>query len=181
VKSQLAVPAAIDGKLVLVLFAEDLAIGRFSEEDAHCLQLLGNQLAAYIHFAPEHEEQTLDSRAKLADAVPESLTVRYYQSDDSVFFGDQYVVKSLPGRILFKLLFEYKTHRRTEFTKKELRLDPALKLPAIRDNLDTRLILLSRRLDERFPYARIRPSGRGKFLFEVDPAFELCLDSEPHG
>jgi hypothetical protein len=173
VQSQVAVPAVIEGEVVLVLFAEDMQIGRFKEDDVQCMQLIANQLAAFIRYAPTNEEQTLSQADAAKSAAPGTLTVRYFEADGSVFFGDDYVVKSLPGRILFKLLSEYKCQRRTEFTKKELRLDPALKLPAVRDNLDTRLILLSRRLDERFPYARIRPSGRGRFSVEIDTPFEL--------
>lgn len=179
VQSQVAVPAVLEGQVVLVLFAEDMRMGHFNDEDVHCLQLIANQLAAFIRYAPDNDDRTLSSAQPAAPLAPDALTVRYYEADDSVFFGDDYVVKALPGRILFKLLTEYKCQQRMEFTKKELRLDPRLKLPPVRDNLDTRLILLSRRLNERFPYARIKPCGRGRFAVEVDTPFELLHHPAP--
>jgi len=79
--------------------------------------------------------------------------------------------------LLFKLLQARRDSGRQEFTKKELRLDAGLKLPAVRDNLDTRLILLRRRLAERFPFVQLVPVGRGRFRMDVDRPFELVAVS----
>ncbi len=170
--SQIAVPAVVDDKLVAVLFAEDGRPGALSALDVHCLRIVANQLAMHILHAPEDDALLAASEVPRASA-PRELVVHFHDSDGSIFFGDEYVIKSLPGRILRKLLRALIAEGRTEFTKKELRLDPELKLPPVRDNLDTRLILLRRRLEERFPFMRLEANGRGRFKLTVDARVEL--------
>jgi adenylate cyclase len=174
VQSQLVAPGLLQDELVAVLYVEDERQGRFTPLDSHALSLVVSLLApALFHEAEEDEAPVVASPPPEPSVTP--LKVRYYAEDGSVFFDDEYVIKSLPGRLLFKLLQERKTAGRQEFTKKELRLDPALKLPAVRDNLDTRIILLRRRLAERFPFLQIVPVGRGRFRVDLERPFELTI------
>jgi adenylate cyclase len=50
-------------------------------------------------------------------------------------------------RILRKIVSAYLSDGLNEFTNKEIRLDSSLQLPDFKDNLETRLILLRRRIE----------------------------------
>ena len=56
---------------------------------------------------------------------------------------------------------------RCDFSNRELRLAPQLRLPEVGDNLEARLVLLTRRLVDRDAAVRIEKTGRGRF--------RLCL------
>jgi hypothetical protein len=93
--------------------------------------------------------------------------VRHYAENDSVFVDEQYLIKGVAGAILWRLLRAHAEDGRSDHTNRELRLDPAIRLPDLSENLEARLILLARRLEERCPALRIEKTGRGRFRFNV--------------
>jgi hypothetical protein len=101
------------------------------------------------------------------------VTVRRYAVNDSVFLGDDYLIKGVAGAIFWRLVSEYASQQRSEFTNRELRLDPRLRLPDVVDNLEARLILLERRLNDRGACVRIEKTGRGRFRLRVLRPLEL--------
>ena len=109
-----------------------------------------------------------NERASAASGTcSETMPVRHYAADGSVFIGDDYLIKGVAGAIFCKLLRDYVSEQRTDFTNRELRLDPSIRLPDVSDNLEARLILLSRRLAERCDFLRIEKTGRGRFRLVV--------------
>jgi len=175
--SQLGVPLLVRDELVGVLCLESTAPYRFHESDKASIELLGSYLALAIQNMQWQERQgdaAGDAAGATADARPASAGTRkrcevtYYESDECVFVDGEYLIRSLPARILWRLLREHSTTGRIEFTNRELRLDRTLKLPDYKDNLESRLLLLRRRLEQKAPQIRLAPRGRGRFALELD-------------
>jgi predicted pyridoxine 5'-phosphate oxidase superfamily flavin-nucleotide-binding protein len=167
--SQLAVPILSMGRLLGVLFVESPQDLRYGYEDEDALVALAGHLGATIdllqHRAEAEPEPTTPASAPaLRGAV---LQVRHYPSNDSVFLDDAYLIKGVAGAILWKLVRDHQGQGRTEFSNRELRLDASLGLPDVSDNLEARLLLLQRRLQEHGPDLRIERTGRGRFRLVV--------------
>jgi hypothetical protein len=176
-QSALVLPLAVGDRLIGVLAAEDRDPVRFGEWHEAYLDVVANQIALGIDrmLDDEEEEPVAKQPSHPATQQPSSAkrTVTYYVKDDCIFVDGDYLIRNVPGRILWKLLREWQREGRTEFSNRELRLDPSLGLPAIKDNLESRLILLRRRLTEKCPDLRLVPTARGRFMLEVDGGVEL--------
>ncbi len=142
---------------------------QFDEWDEAFLGIVGNQIAMGMDRMQEDEPP--EPAAPCARRV---RTLVYYRNDDCIFADGEYLVRNVPGKILWKLLQLHRREARTEFTNRELRLDPSLGLPAVKDNLESRLILLRRRLEEKCPEIRLVPVRRGRFALELACAVELA-------
>jgi adenylate cyclase len=174
VQSQLILPLLVSGKLLGVLCLQDQTPGRFRTKDERMLQIAARHLAV----AMSNIMMTLPSSRKVAlrpmGAPSEQRSiVKYYKSDDSIFVDDAYLIKGIPGRLLWKLLQAFVGTGRVAFSNKEIRLDAGMRLPDIKDNLETRSILLRRRLDERCDFVRLVHTGRGQLHLEVQRKLRL--------
>lgn len=172
-ESQLGVPLLVRGELVGVLCLESEVPYRFHEEDKAAIELLGSYLAIAIQNVQLHErnaEASVEMPARGA-ARPAPANGRheitFYESDECILVDGEYLIRSLPAKILWKLLTIRDATGRTEFTNRELRLDKSLNLPDWKDNLESRLLLLRRRLEQKCPDVRLVPSARGRFELEV--------------
>ncbi len=168
--SQLAVPIVAGGRLFGVLFvesAEDLRFG-YDEEDALATVTaqLGVALSALQQSTAAADEGAV-SGTHISPPSGSPAVIRHYAADGSVFIDDDYLIKGVAGAIIWKLLLQYAAGRRNEFTNRELRLDPGLRLPSLSENLEARLILLERRLTERCSFLRLEKTARGRFRLVV--------------
>lgn len=174
--SQLAVPLVRGDRLLGVLYVESPEEQHFSFEDEDALVTLALQLALTIHNlvqATAHSDETVAPASMQRRVSGTPATIRRYEPDNSVFIDGDYLIKGVAGAIIWKLLSDYADHGRTEFSNRELRADPRIRLPYISDNLEARLILLQRRLAERCNFLGIEKTGRGRFRFTVARPIEL--------
>jgi hypothetical protein len=127
----------------------------------------------WAHERAEDADGPSRHRAAPPAVTAHTTRVRFFPVDGSTFLDGDYLIKGVAGRILWALLGHYTRDGRDEFTNKEVRLDPSLELPELRDNLESRLILLKRRLEERDAPVRIEKTGRGRFRLLVDTTLAL--------
>lgn len=192
--SQLAVPIVSAGQLLGVLFVESLQDMRFGFQDEDALVAMAGHLGAALALLQVDAEP--DAAAPDAQSRPDSspadsasptaapgpwgglagtpLLVRRYGANDSIFIDQNYLIKGVAGAILWKLLREYTQTGRCEFSNRELRLDPDIRLPDVADNLEARLVLLHRRLLESRPGIHLEKTGRGRFRLCVERPLQLA-------
>jgi predicted pyridoxine 5'-phosphate oxidase superfamily flavin-nucleotide-binding protein len=179
-QSRLAVPAVAFGQLVGVIVVESPETVAFDEQDEQTLGLVASVVGAAVEGG---RARAAMERISPAERTPEhrrtssrhETQVRFFAADGSTFLDGDYLIKGVAGRILWSLLTQHQRDGRDEFTNREVRLDPTLELPEVRDNLESRLILLKRRLDEREAPISIEKTGRGRFRLVVETT--LVLDA----
>jgi len=172
--SLVAIPLAVRGELVGLLGLESARALRFAHEDETAVSVVARHLALQVRaLASADEPEPRTPVAGGAVAGDRRVRFRYHAEDDSVFIDDRYVIKGLSGRILHRLVGLFVSDGRTTFSNKELRLDAQLRLSTLRDNLETRLLLLRRRLDDHAAPIRLLRTGRGQLRLEVEGTVEL--------
>ncbi len=175
---QVCVPMLARGQLCGAIFVESEAPFAYTHEDEDALMVIAGQLATALLAAE------LKAQGAIAAETPpvvkpancnEAFRFKYYAFDDSVFIDDDYVIKGVPGRLLYHFVSAYAETGRRDFSNRQIRREAALKLPDFKDNLETRLILLRRRLDEKGGPIRLTRPERGLIRVEIDacPSIEV--------
>ncbi|MFN0305721.1 MAG: GAF domain-containing protein, partial [Burkholderiales bacterium] len=183
-RSQLAVPPVAGRLLLGVLYVDSPSDRRFGYHDEDALVPIAGALAVAVRGLQEQPDVIdvpagaalkcePDGATALVQASGVAVTIRHYAADDSVFIGDDYLIKGVAGAIIAKLVREFLGSKRTEFSNRELRLDPSIKLPDLGDNLEARLVLLQRRLIERSACLQMERTGRGRFRLETTRPVQL--------
>ena len=183
-ESQLAVPALALGQLVGVLVVESETPVAFDDADEHRLRVVATMLASAIEIERSRARADTDDRARRPRCrSPRRRTTPGHPG--AVLRGRRQHLprRRLPhqGRGRPHPLVAAPAHAadgRAEFTNSEVRLDPSLELPEFRDNFESRLILLKRRLDEREAPIRIEKTGRGRFRLVVEGVLALSSAGE---
>jgi adenylate cyclase len=173
--SQIAVPMIAAGALRGVLFVESRKRLAFSGEDEAALSIVARQAATSLALSEVLSLDSEPARTAASEAPPpeRSIHVVHHRFDDSIFIDGEYVIKGVAGRLLASMLEKHLESGRLEFTNREIRLDATLKLPDFKDNLETRLLLLRRRLDEKALPVRLQRLGRGRIALALDGRLRL--------
>lgn len=177
--SHMAVPLVTGQSLVGVLFVEARSRLAFGTRHEAAAVILARVLAAAMQGEDQGPQQAAELRPA-SSARPQSdrvIRVRHYAYDDSVFIDDGYVIKGVAGRILVFLIETYLADGRDAFANREIRLASSLRLPGYRDNLETRLILLRRRLEDKSAPIRLEPVGRGRIRLVLAGRPELTTQA----
>jgi adenylate cyclase len=174
VASQHIVPIEARDHLLGLLCFESPEPGRFRFVDDFVFHLAAREIGLQLTLLRDAPEEPVVAPAEAAVVSGAAAAgVRYYPADDSVFIDNEYLIKGVAGRILWRLLQQHSAERRTDFTNKELRLDASLELPDIKDNLEARLALLRRRLEDRCEFIRLSSTGRGRIHLDVTRELRL--------
>jgi adenylate cyclase len=180
--SQMAVPVAACQRLLGVLYVESTEDLRFGYDDEDAIAALATQLGTMICLLQGAADEPADSprdAAPIAPAAPAQsqqgtpLVVRHFAGSDSIFLDEDYLIKGVAGAIFWTILGDYHQTRRIAFSNRELRLDSRIRLPDVTDNLEARLLLLSRRLLERQAAVQLKKTGRGRFQLCVSRPVQL--------
>jgi adenylate cyclase len=172
-RSQMAVPLRLFGRVQGVLLVESSLDQHFSYDDEDALTVLAGQLALALNLVQKQEADDAPVPAAARKPAGPEVVVRHHAQQDAVFLDNDYLIKGVAGAIFRKLVADHLADGRTEFSNRELRLDASLKLPDIADNLEVRLLLLQRRLDERQAPLRIEKTGRGRFRLRLERPLRL--------
>ncbi len=178
-QSQIAVPMYAKGGLYGVLFAESPERLAFRSDDAIALSMVANHAAATLLIGEALAGEATAPPVAPGPPAPSApaagqFRVLHHAFDDSVFIDNGYVIRGVAGRLLVYLLERHLAEGRVEFSNREIRLAPDLKLPDFKDNLETRLLLLRQRLDEKNCPVRLVRAGRGLVRLQLErrPAIE---------
>jgi putative methionine-R-sulfoxide reductase with GAF domain len=169
IQSQLVAPMLAYRQLVGMICLQSEHPGAFQSADECVVGILASQAAMALTALRPTDGEPAEPQATQTTAVE----VKHYQEDDSVFLDNEYLIKGVAGGILWRLVSRHQEQGRVEFSNREIRLDPSLDLPDIKDNLEARLILLRKRLEERCDYLRIERIARGRFRLQVDRPLRL--------
>ncbi|WP_205914601.1 GAF domain-containing protein [Rhodobacter sp. SY28-1] len=166
-ESQIALPIIWQGRLTGVLFAESPLPLRFRHEEEDTLSCIAAALAAHAAALAADDDPAETPKTLGAGSFDTTLTMRHFAADDSVFADGDYVIKGVAGAILWKLVRAHVATGTFEFSNRELRLSPELRLPTHAENLEARLVLLERRLREKALPIQMEKTGRGRFRLVV--------------
>ena len=182
----LAIPLVVGNRLLGVLAAEDRDPMRFGEWHEAYLEIIANQIALSIDRMLDAGD-TFDaaeavSRGRAcAEAAAGRAGVRRARQAPAHLLpqrrrdlrGRRVPDSQHPGENPLEGAGRVAADRTDRVLEPRDAPRSSLGLPPVKDNLESRLILLRRRLEEKCPDLQIVSIGRGRFALRAEAAIEL--------
>jgi hypothetical protein len=103
----------------------------------------------------------------------QKMSFVFHRQDDTMSCDGEHLLRGVPAKILQKVLMAHTLAGRTSFEHREFRRDPDLGLDPLNPNLESRIRILSDRLEDRLEGIRLVKSGRGRFELETKILLEF--------
>ena len=170
-------PLVVGRDLLGVIYLESVRPYAFGGPVEALLRIIGSHSAAALaaRSAPVAGARRRLTGSGGGPTGTPPMEIVCYRVDDTVLCDSAYVVKGVPGRILWRMLEAHRASGRTRFSNRELRLDESLQLPVGNDNLEARLLVLRRRLAELGCGITLEHVGRGLVELRLDRPAELTV------
>jgi hypothetical protein len=112
--------------------------------------------------------------AELLRQFSQKLSFIFHRQDATMSCNGEHLLRGVPAKILQKVLMAHTLAGRTVFEHREFRRDPDLGLDPLNPNLESRIRILSERLESRVEgNLRIVKDERGRFGLEAKSLVEF--------
>jgi hypothetical protein len=101
------------------------------------------------------------------------LSFVFHRQDATMSCNGEHLLRGVPAKILQKVLMAHTLTGRTVFEHREFRRDPDLGLDPLNPNLESRIRILSDRLENRLEGIRIVKDEKGRFGLEAKSLVEF--------
>jgi hypothetical protein len=122
---------------------------------------------------PSEMDRASALHEQLIQQFRQRLRFMYHKQDETISCNGEHLLRGVPAKILHKVLMSHTVTGRTVFEHREFRRDPDLHLDPVNPNLESRIRILSERLEERLQGIRILKNGRGRFELETALVIEF--------
>lgn len=122
---------------------------------------------------PSEMDRASALHEQLIQQFRQRLQFVYHKQDETISCNGEHLLRGVPAKILHKVLMSHTVTGRTVFEHREFRRDPDLHLDPVNPNLESRIRILSERLEERLRGIRILKNGRGRFELETSLVIEF--------
>lgn len=165
-------------RAIISIVSQRLGASPLGEREMRLISAAGQLLlqAVGVHRQPGASStglRAVDVDEGAPDRQPAETLVRYYEADDSVLIDGEYLIRGVAGRLFWLLLTLRDKEGRSTFLNRELRCHPFLKLSSYKDNLESRLLNLKRRLEEKQVPIRLERDMRGRVRLDCDVQTKL--------